>query len=82
MYNDKEYVIRLSAFDLGQLIDGLEVRTRAWRDTADYLRTGELPSADFVMDECRDAEEAEQLAGHYERIMDSILEQQRSQDRA
>jgi hypothetical protein len=82
MHNDKEYVIRLNSFDPGQLIDGLEVRTRAWKDTADYLRTGEAPSADFMMEECRDAEEAEQLAAHYERIMDSILEQQRAQDHA
>lgn len=79
---EKDYVIRLSAFDLGQLINGLEVRHRAWRDTAAYLRTGDVPSADFVMEECRDAEEAERLAGHYERIMDRILVQQREQDRA
>jgi hypothetical protein len=80
MLNDKEYVIRLNSFDLGQLIDGLEVRLRAWRNTADYLRTGELPSADFVMEECRDAEEAEQLAAHYERIIDRILMQKHKQE--
>jgi hypothetical protein len=80
MYNDKEYVIRLNAFDLGQLMDGVEVRARAWRDTATYLRTGEAPSADFVMEECRDAEEAERLAAHYERILDRILAQQKEQD--
>jgi hypothetical protein len=82
MHNDKEYVIRLNAFDLGQLIDGLEVRQRAWRDTATYLRTGEAPSADFVMEECRDVEEAERLAAHYERIMECIIVQQREQDNA
>jgi hypothetical protein len=81
MHNDKEYVIRLNAFDLGQLIDGLEVRQQAWSDTATYLRTGDMPSADFVMEECRDAEEAERLAAHYERIMEGILAQQREQDR-
>ena len=80
MKNDKEYLIRLSAFDLGQHIDGLEVRLRAWRDTADYLRTGEILNADFVMEDCRDAEEAEQLAEHYERIIDSIMAHQREQD--
>lgn len=81
MHNDKEYVIRLNAFDLGQLIDGLEVRHRAWRDTAAYLRTGEMPNADFVMEDCRDVEEAERLAAHYERIMEGILAQQCEQDR-
>ncbi len=73
MHYDKEYVIRLNAFDLGQMIDGLEVRQRAWRDAASYLRTGEMPSEDFVMEESRDAEEAERLSGHYVRIMDRIL---------
>lgn len=77
---EKEYVIRLSAFDLGQLIDGLEVRYTAWRDTAAYLSSGEMPHAEFVAEECHDLEEAEKLAAHYERIMDSLLEQQREQD--
>ncbi|MCU0318712.1 MAG: hypothetical protein MUE88_01335 [Flavobacteriales bacterium] len=81
MHNDKEYVIRLSGFDLGQLIDGLEARHQAWRDTAIYLRTGEMPSADFVMEECRDAEEAERLAAHYERIVARIIAQQNEQNR-
>ena len=79
---EKEYVIRLNGFDLGQLLDGLEVRCTAWRDTAAYLRSGEMPRADFVAEECHDPEEAEKLAAHYERIMDSLLEQQREQDRA
>ncbi len=34
---DKEYIIRLNGFDLGQLLDGLEVRARAWRDTSFYI---------------------------------------------
>jgi len=36
MSQDKEYVIRLSGFDFGQLLDGLEVRATAWRNTANY----------------------------------------------
>jgi len=77
----REYTIRLSAFDLGQLIDGLEVRAHVWRDTATYLHTGEAPSADFVMEECRDAEEAERLAEHYERILANITQQQWEQNK-
>ena len=52
---DKEYIIRLNGFDLGQLQDGLEVRARAWRDTANYLETGESSSPDFVAEQCTDA---------------------------
>ena len=43
MEHDKEYVIRLNTFDLGQVIDGLEVRATAWRHTATYLETGRIP---------------------------------------
>lgn len=55
---DKEYVIRLNAFDLGQLIDGLEVRADACLNTATYLTTGEAPPANLVVEECREVEEA------------------------
>lgn len=77
---DKEYIIRLNGFDLGQLLDGLEVRARAWRDTANYLETGEASSPDFVAEECTDVAEARKLAEHYERIIALVLEQQTQQD--
>ncbi|MGB3870857.1 MAG: hypothetical protein WA937_15485 [Flavobacteriales bacterium] len=77
---DKEYIIRLNGFDLGQLLDGLEVRARAWRDTANHLETGEASSPDFIAEECNDAEEARKLAAHYERIIALVMEQQTQQD--
>ena len=81
MQADKEYVIRLKAFDLGQLIDGLEARADAWRNTANYITTGEAPTDDFLAEECRDAEEAERLAEHYDRIIATLIKQQAEQDR-
>lgn len=81
MPTDKEYIIRLTGSDLGQLLDGLEVRACAWRDTAVYLERGGTSSADFVAEECNDAAEAKQLAEHYERIIALVLEQQTQQDR-
>lgn len=80
MEHDKEYVIRLNTFDLGQVIDGLEVRATAWRHTATYLETGEAPEG-FVIEECSDAEEAQRLAEHYERIIASLTVQRRAEDR-
>jgi hypothetical protein len=80
MITDKEYVIRLTDFDLGQLLDGLEVRANAWRNTATYLSTGETPTNDFSAEECTDAEEAEKLADHYDRIIAKVLEQKALQD--
>lgn len=74
MPHDKEYVIRLSGFDLGQLIDGLEARATAWRLTATYHETGEAPDG-FVIEECNDAEEARRIAEHYQRIIMQVVEQ-------
>lgn len=78
---DKEYVIRFSAFDLGQLIDGLEVRSNAWRRTPEYLQHGELPPDGSSIEECDDVDEAQRIADHYDRIMATIIEQQKQQDR-
>jgi hypothetical protein len=75
MPRDKEYVIRLSGLDLGQLIDGLEARADAWRLTAVYLETGEAPDG-FVIEECSDAEEARRIAEHYQLILANIIQQQ------
>jgi len=77
---DKEYVIHLSGLDLGQLLDGLEVRARAWRDTATYLETTEATSPDFVAEECNDEDEARRIAAHYDRIIDPLLLQKANQD--
>ncbi len=74
-----EYVIRLNGLDLGQLIDGLEARADAWRLTAVYLETGKAPDG-FVIEECEDAEEARRIAEHYDRILDTITQQQAQQD--
>lgn len=78
MKQDKEYIIRLNELDLGQVIDGLEVRANAWRLTAAYLEAGEAPDG-FAMEECADAGEARRLAEHYERILSSLIQQQAEQ---
>lgn len=78
MHYDKEYFIRLSSLDLGQVIDGLEARAIAWRLTATWLETGEAPEG-FMTEECSDAEEAQRLADYYERILDSLIQQQAEQ---
>ncbi|HNI04352.1 MAG TPA: hypothetical protein PL010_06930 [Flavobacteriales bacterium] len=78
MDHDKEYVIRLSGSDLGQVIDGLEARTSAWHHTATYLETGEAPDG-FLIEECEDAEEARRIAEHYQRILTAMVEQMMEQ---
>ena len=76
MNHDREYIIRLNGLDLGQVIDGLEVRANAWRHTATYLETGEATDG-FVIEECDDAEEAKRMAERYELILVKLIQQQR-----
>jgi hypothetical protein len=71
--------IELSENDLGQAIDGLEVRAKQWEGTATYMRTGESPDEFFMPEECRDAEEAENIASHYRSIIAKIRKQQETQ---
>ena len=59
-------------------IDGLEARAEAWRLTAVYLETGEVPDG-FVIEECSDAEEARRIAEHYQRIIGTVVEQREGQ---
>lgn len=74
----KEYVIRLNGFDLGQVIDGLEVRANAWRYTAEYFETGKTPDG-FMIEECNGAHEARQIEAHYRRIIGTLMEQMEGQ---
>lgn len=79
MKADKEYVIHLNAFDLGQLIDGLEVRANAWKFTAEYFETG-VSTEGFAIEECADAEEARKIEAHYRQILVTLTAQQKQQD--
>ncbi len=74
----KTYLIRLEENDLGQLLDGLEVRAEAWEKTAAYHRSGESPP-DFIVEECNDAGEAERISAHYRSIIAKVREQWEAQ---
>jgi hypothetical protein len=72
----KVYTIKLDDFDLGQALDGLSTRAEAWEKTADYMRSGSMPRGEFfLIEECRDAEEADQIAAHYRSIIDKVEKQ-------
>lgn len=74
----KTYRIELDEFDLGQLLDGLEVRAAAWENTAAYHRTGKS-SAEFIVEECNGAAEADRIAAHYRSIIAKIRDQREAQ---
>ena len=67
--------IELDSNDLGQAVDGLEVRAKQWEDTANYMRTGKSPHEFFVPEDCKDAEEAEAIAQRYRDIICQITQQ-------
>jgi len=81
MMAGKNYTIALSEQDLGQLLDGLEVRADSWRRTAEYLRHGESSDGEFfIIEECSDPEEADALASQYDAIIASIRSQMNAQE--
>lgn len=72
----KNYRIELDEHDLGQLLDGLEIRAESWRRTAEYLRTGNTQDDElFIIEECSDEEEADGIALLYETIIGRIRKQ-------
>jgi len=75
----KKLRIELDSNDLGQVCDGLEMRAKAWEDTARYLATGQSPDEFFIAEECRDADEAESIAQHYRSILAKIRDQVEAQ---
>jgi len=74
----KKYRIELEANDLGQILEGLEARAEAWEKTAVYHRTGESPPG-FIVEECNDEHEANEIARHYRSIIAKIRKQQEEQ---
>ena len=76
----KTYRIELDEHNLGQLLDGLEIRAESWKRTADYLRTGEMPDGElFLTEDCSDEEEAVGLAARYQAIIKNIRGQMEEQ---
>lgn len=74
----KSYTIRLDSFDLGQLLDGLELRAESWERTASYLRTGYV-DGDYLVEECHKPEEADDIAARYRRLVANIRQQTEAQ---
>ena len=75
----KTYTIELEENDLGQLLDGLRSRSELWQNTADFFESGYNPCADFIIEECKDDDEARAIADHYERIISTLESQMKAQ---
>lgn len=76
-----EISITLTQNEIGQVLDGLEVRADAWEKTAAYLQPDGVPEdQDFVIEECSSADEAEAIANQYRLIMRKIKSQLETQE--
>lgn len=79
----RNYQITLDELDLGQLLGGLEARKESWERTAEYLRDGYMQDdGNFLIEECSDVEEAENVAEHFRSIIENISKQMEEQDDA
>ncbi len=75
------YRIELDDLDLGQTLDGLEMRAESWERTAAYLRTEKMPDGEFfIVEECHKAGEADSIAKRYRSIIDKIRDQIEAQE--
>jgi hypothetical protein len=74
----KSYMIQLESLDLGQLLDGLELRAESWERTAEYLRSGYVANG-FIIEECSKPEEADDIAAHYRALVSNIRKQMEAQ---
>jgi hypothetical protein len=67
------YQITLDDLEVGQILDGLEIRAKSWERTAEYLRTEGIPAGEFfVVEECHKPEEADAIANRYRLIIAKI----------
>lgn len=77
----KTYLIELNDLDLGQTLDGLEMRAESWERTAEYLRTERMPDGEFfIVEECSKSEEADDTASRYRSIINKIRDQMETQE--
>lgn len=76
----RTYTITLNSLDLEQLLDGVEQRALSYRNTEHYHAFGEALSDDIV-EEVTDANEARQIAEHYERIIAIVQAQMEQQNK-
>jgi hypothetical protein len=66
--------LSLPSLDVGQILDGLQIRMEKWAYTAEYLRTGRITKP-YCIEECSSADEAQRLADYYGSIIRSTEEQ-------
>lgn len=75
---DRQITLTLPDNFAGQLLDGLEVLIEQWDYTARYHETGEI-EGEYMVRECTDAHEANNIADWYREIAEMIRSQRDAQ---
>jgi hypothetical protein len=70
----KTYELKLSALDVGQLLDALDTRAECYEKTALYLDSGEMDEP-FIIEEVTDSDEARGIARHFRDVQAEIERQ-------
>jgi len=71
----EEFVkLTLSRMDIGQILDGLRERMKAWKGTYEYFKKGHTELCEII-EECSDANEAKAIADYYAKIIKDIEKQ-------
>ena len=76
---NKQFQIKLSRIDFGQLLDGLEIRAESWERTAEFLENGYLADNSFIIEECNNVDEARSISSHYRALIADIRKQIKEQ---
>ena len=75
------YRIELDDLDLGQILEGMEMRAESWERTAEYLRTEKMPDGEFfIVEECSKPQEAAGIAERYRSIVRKLRIQMEAQE--
>lgn len=70
--NGEDVTIKLKRNDAGQLLDGLRMRLESWDHTAKHYGWDYCTESCPAAEECRDENEARQIAAHYREIIAAI----------
>jgi hypothetical protein len=76
---EKQIRLSLGANQVGQILDGLEIRAEAWRKTAAFLETDDPGDDFFLIEECSSSHEARAIANDYATIISKLRKQYDSQ---
>lgn len=73
--SDDIVTIQLTRGDVGQIIDGLEIRQESWQHTATHFPGDSCDAECPPFEECSDSEEAQNIADMYARIIRQLKAQ-------